>query len=54
VEPHSIRIYVLAKHLKVPTKTLVDVAHRLGLKIHGLSMLSGAERAAIEKALPKT
>jgi hypothetical protein len=46
----AIRIYVLAKQLNLPTKTLVGMAHRLGIKINGLSLLDGAERAAIEKA----
>jgi hypothetical protein len=48
-----IGIYALAKQLNLPTKTLVDVAHAIGLKLEGgaLSRLNKAEREAIEKAV---
>jgi hypothetical protein len=51
-DQHSlIGIYALAKQLKLPTKTLVAVAHGLGLIVSGLNRLNDAERKAIEKAV---
>jgi len=46
-----IGIYALAKQLNLPTKTLVSVAHGIGLKVGGLSLLNKAGREAIEKAV---
>jgi len=51
VKKLPIRIYVLAKKLKLPTKKLVGVGRKLGFELNGLSMLDPAQHVAIEKAV---